>query len=41
MFQAYKFRIYPNTEQETALAKSFGCCRWYWNYALNLCQETY
>ncbi|VXD22198.1 transposase [Planktothrix serta PCC 8927] len=41
MFQAYKYRIYPNTEQQIALAKSFGCCRWYWNYALNLCQETY
>jgi putative transposase len=41
MFQAYKYRIHPNIEQETALAKSFGCCRWYWNYALNLCQETY
>jgi putative transposase len=41
MFQVYKFRIYPNTEQQTALAKSFGCCRWYWNYTLNLCQETY
>ena len=23
------------------LAKSFGCARWFWNYALNLCQETY
>jgi hypothetical protein len=23
------------------LAESFGCCRWFWNYALNLCQETY
>ncbi|HAN73454.1 MAG TPA: hypothetical protein DCQ63_03545, partial [Planktothrix sp. UBA8402] len=32
MFQAYKFRVYPNTEQQIALAKSFGCCRWYWNY---------
>jgi putative transposase len=41
MFQAYKYRIYPNIEQQIALAKSFGCCRWYWNYALNLCQETY
>ena len=41
MFQAYKIRIYPNTEQKTALAKSFGCCRWFWNYSLNLCQETY
>ncbi|VXD25898.1 transposase [Planktothrix serta PCC 8927] len=41
MFQGYKFRIYPAIEQQIALAKSFGCCRWYWNYALNLCQETY
>ncbi len=41
MYRAYKFRLYPTSEQKTALAKSFGCCRWYWNYALNLCQETY
>jgi putative transposase len=41
MYKAYKFRIYPDSEQETALAKSFGCCRWFWNYSLNLCQETY
>lgn len=41
MYKAYKFRIHPNTEQKIALAKSFGCCRWFWNYSLNLCQETY
>lgn len=41
MYKAYKFRIYPNTEQQIALAKAFGCCRWYWNYTLNLSQETY
>ncbi len=41
MYKGYKYRIYPNTEQQIALAKSFGCCRWYWNYSLNLCQETY
>ena len=41
MFRAYKYRIYPNIEQQAALAKSFGCCRWFWNYSLNLCQETY
>jgi len=38
---ARKFRIYPTPEQQTALAKSFGCVRWYWNYSLNLCQRTY
>jgi putative transposase len=41
MYQTAKFRIYPTNEQEIALAKSFGCCRWFWNYSLNLCQETY
>ncbi|WP_017302732.1 RNA-guided endonuclease InsQ/TnpB family protein [Spirulina subsalsa] len=41
MFRAYKFRAYPTEEQKLTIAKSFGCCRWYWNYALNLCQETY
>ena len=33
--------MYPTSEQQIALAKSFGCCRWFWNYSLNLCQETY
>ncbi|OIP75880.1 MAG: transposase [Oscillatoriales cyanobacterium CG2_30_44_21] len=41
MYKAYKYRIYPTSEQETLLAKSFGCARWFGNYALNLCQETY
>ena len=41
MYQAYKYRIYPTSEQETLLGKSFGCARWFWNYAWNLCQETY
>ncbi len=41
MYKAYKYRIYPTSEQETLLANSFGCARWFWNYALNLCQETY
>jgi len=41
MYKAYKYRIYPTSEQEASLARSFGCARWFWNYALNLCQETY
>ncbi|MDJ0731890.1 MAG: RNA-guided endonuclease TnpB family protein [Crocosphaera sp.] len=41
MYKAYKYRIYPDTEQKQALAKAFGCCRWYWNYSLDLCQKTY
>lgn len=30
--KSYKFRIYPNKEQETLLSKSFGCSRYFWNY---------
>ena len=41
MYKGCKFRIYPDTQQQVALAKAMGCCRWYWNYSLNLCQETY
>ncbi len=41
MYQAYKYRIYPTSEQSELLAKSFGCCRWFWNYSLSLCHETY
>jgi putative transposase len=41
MFKAYKFRIYPNAHQQQYFAGAFGCCRWFWNYSLNLCQVTY
>ena len=41
MYVARKFRLDPTPEQQVALAKSFGCCRFFWNYSLNLCQQTY
>ncbi|MEC4896260.1 MAG: RNA-guided endonuclease TnpB family protein [Oscillatoria sp. PMC 1051.18] len=41
MLRATKFRIYPTAEQRHHLAQSFGCCRFAWNYALNLTNETY
>jgi putative transposase len=41
MYKAYKFRIYPSTDQQQYFAGAFGCCRWFWNYSLNLCQQTY
>lgn len=31
---AYKFRIYPDREQRTMLAKTFGCTRYLWNRML-------
>ncbi len=39
--KAIKVRLYPTTEQQVVLAKSFGCARWYWNYALNACIQQY
>ena len=41
MLKAFKYRIYPTSEQSILLAKSFGCARWFYNYALNLTSETY
>ncbi|WP_460205751.1 helix-turn-helix domain-containing protein [Scytonema sp. NUACC21] len=37
MLKAVKVRLYPTIEQQEALAKSFGCARWYWNYAFVIC----
>ncbi len=39
--QAVKVRIYPTNEQEKVLSQHFNCSRWWWNFALNLCIETY
>jgi putative transposase len=39
MRQATKIRIYPNASQQEALAKAFGCARWFWNYSLEKTQE--
>ena len=39
--QAQKVRIYPTDEQKQQLAGAMGCCRWWWNYALNTSIETY
>ena len=36
-----KVRLYPTLEQEILLAQSFGCARWWWNFALNKSIETY
>ena len=32
---AYRFRIYPNREQEVLIAKTFGCSRFLYNQMLN------
>lgn len=39
--KTYKFRIYPNEEQEILLSKHFGCSRFVYNYFLNERKEQY
>ncbi len=39
--QAVKVRLYPTDQQKQILAQHFGCARWWWNYGLNQCIETY
>ena len=34
MLKAYKYRIYPNSEQRIQIAKTFGCCRFVYNQTL-------
>ncbi|NER24314.1 MAG: IS200/IS605 family element transposase accessory protein TnpB [Symploca sp. SIO1C2] len=39
--QAVKVRLYPTLQQKQILAQHFGCARWWWNYGLSQCIETY
>ena len=39
--KTYKFRIYPNREQEELIQKTFGCVRYVYNRALEERIELY
>lgn len=41
MLKAIKYRLYPTKNQQEHFAKSFGCCRYVWNYGLALTNQTY
>ncbi|GHV60773.1 transposase [Bacteroidia bacterium] len=41
MLRAYKYRIYPNKEQEQKFVKTFGCCRVVWNDCVNAFNSDY
>ena len=41
MIETYKFRLYPNKEQEVLLAKHFGCVRFVYNWALDFNTRQY
>ena len=39
MYKAYKFRMYPNTNQIELINKTFGCYRFIYNYFLDKCKN--
>lgn len=39
--KAYKFRIYPNKEQEILIAKTIGCSRFVFNHFLGMWNDVY
>jgi len=39
VLKAYKYRIYPNSEQRIQIAKTFGCCRFVYNQTLTYRKE--
>ena len=41
MEKAFKYRIYPNKKQQELIQKTFGCCRFVYNYYLNKRKELY
>ena len=41
MLRSYEYRMYPNDSQKELLARHFGHCRWFYNYALCKRTETY
>ncbi|MBD2013669.1 IS200/IS605 family element transposase accessory protein TnpB [Microcoleus sp. FACHB-53] len=41
LHKVVKVPLYPTSQQVVLLAKSFGCARWWWNFALNKSIETY
>ena len=41
MEYSYKFRIYPNAEQENLIQRTFGCCRFVFNHYLAMRREAW
>ena len=39
--KTFKFRIYPNKEQQVLISKTIGCSRFVFNYLLNAWQNLY
>ena len=40
-YKAYKYRLYPNKEQQELINKHIGCCRYVYNYGLEMKMKAY
>lgn len=40
-YKAFKFRLYPTSEQRTQIHRTIGCCRYIFNHCLATWQATY
>src|SRR4030042_6292190 len=41
MLKTIKYRIYPNKGQRILINKTLGCCRWVYNWSLNIKKSSY
>ena len=41
MLKSFKYRLYPNKEQQVQIQKTFGCCRFVYNQTLAYRKELY
>lgn len=41
MLRVYKYRIYPTDEQKVLIAKTLDCCRFVYNWVLNMKIKAY
>src|ERR1035437_1965904 len=41
MIKAYKYRLYPNDSQQKQMSRTFGSCRYVYNWALALKNKRY
>ena len=41
MERGFKYRIYPNESQRDQIARTFGCCRFVYNRALDVKKTAY
>ena len=41
MLKSYRYRLYPTKDQKEVMAKTFGCCRFVYNWGLSERKKAY